>query len=218
MIQPSEDEKYINRNGQLTTEYAELGVMPDSINEQVLYYEGSTPEQRGLYDYAMALSKQFSLPDSDKMTYDASRVKYYENIYNQMITCGYTTYEEMLKNDYIQSNENNEKIAYQDDKWLITQLKRGRLNIAYYSAVEKEFVSTTLDDDESITEKEDSSKVAIAEAVYKNKMDKLEAQDKQFDLTLNRLEAEHSALQTEYDAVVKVISKNVEKSFNIFNA
>ena len=49
-------------------------------------------------------------------------------------------------------------------------------------------------------------------------MDRLEAQDKQFDLTLNRLEAEHNALQTEYDSVVKVISKNVEKSFNVFNA
>ena len=49
-------------------------------------------------------------------------------------------------------------------------------------------------------------------------MDKLQSQDKQFDLQLNKLESEHNALQTEYDAVNKVIKNNVEKSFNIFNA
>ena len=32
------------------------------------------------------------------------------------------------------------------------------------------------------------------------------------------VESEHSALQTEYESVAKVISKNVEKSFSTFNA
>jgi hypothetical protein len=49
-------------------------------------------------------------------------------------------------------------------------------------------------------------------------MDKIEHQDKQFDLELTKLESEHNALQTEYDAVKKVISNNVEKSFNTFSA
>lgn len=49
-------------------------------------------------------------------------------------------------------------------------------------------------------------------------MDKIESQDKQFDMQLNKLESEHTAMQTEYDQLAKVISKNVEKSFNIFNA
>ena len=60
--------------------------------------------------------------------------------------------------------------------------------------------------------------MAIAEQVYQTQMDNLESQDKQFDLQLNKLESEHNALQTEYDSVKSVISKNVEKSFNIFNA
>ena len=124
----------------------------------------------------------------------------------------------MLDTKYMSATEGNEKIAYQDENWFVTQLKAGRLNILYYSAVEKEFIGTSLDDDESICEREDKSKIAIAEQEYKTKMDKLESQDKQFDMALNRLEAEHNALQTEYDAVSKIISKNVEKSFNIFNA
>ena len=60
--------------------------------------------------------------------------------------------------------------------------------------------------------------MVIAEQVYQNAMDKIEHQDKQFDLQLNKLESEHSALSTEYDSVKNIIKKNVEKSFNVFNA
>ena len=101
---------------------------------------------------------------------------------------------------------------------MVKQLKAGNLTISYYSISEKSFIKTTLDDDESITEKEDSAAIAVAEQVYKKRMDQLEAQDKQFDLQLNKLESEHNALQTEYDAVKNVIKNNVEKSFNTFNA
>ena len=102
--------------------------------------------------------------------------------------------------------------------WFVKQLKAGNLVLSYYSTSEKSFINTTLDDDSSITEKEDKSAMAIAEQEYQTRMDKLESQDKQFDLQLNKLESEHNALQTEYDSVKKVISNNVEKSFSIFNA
>ena len=101
---------------------------------------------------------------------------------------------------------------------MINQLKSGNLVLSYYSTAEKGFVGTTLDDDESITEKEDKSAIAKAEQEYTTAMDKIESQDKQFDMQLNKLESEHTAMQTEYDQLAKVISKNVEKSFNIFSA
>ena len=90
--------------------------------------------------------------------------------------------------------------------------------ISYYSTTDKDFVKTTLDDDESIVEKENKKKMAIAEQIYQNHMDKIESEDKRFDMQLTKLESEHTALTTEYESVAKVISKNVEKSFNIFNA
>jgi hypothetical protein len=121
-----------------------------------------------------------------------------------MRTSGYTTV----------ANETNLK----DSEWFVKQLKAGSLTLSYYSTVDKSFVGTTLDDDESITEKEDSSAIAVAEQVYQTEMDKLEAQDKQFDLQLNKLESEHNSLQTEYESVKKIVSQNVEKSFNVFNA
>ena len=60
--------------------------------------------------------------------------------------------------------------------------------------------------------------MAIAEQIYQNHMDRIEAEDKRFDMQLTKLESEHTALQTEYESVAKVISKNVEKTFGIFNA
>ncbi len=209
-------------NNVYTTEY-KTEVSPSNPNviagdEKTIFYEGTTAEQRELYDYAMAISKEWATDPTQRLTYDAGKINYYQNIYNQMITGGYTTYKNMLDTHYMGATEENEKVAYQNENWLITQLKRGKLNISYYSAVEKEFIGTSLDDDESICEREDKSKIAIAEQEYNLKMDRLQAEDKQFDLTLNKLEAEHQALATEYDAVSKIISKNVEKSFGIFNA
>ena len=46
----------------------------------------------------------------------------------------------------------------------------------------------------------------------------LQAQDKNLELRLSQLNTEHSAIQTEMDAVNKVISKNIETSFKTFSA
>ncbi len=187
-----------------------------SIKEEnkPLNYDGTTQTQRDLYDYATAITEAYFNKDNkastDKdLTYDAQQVSYYRNIFYQMQSCGYTTLEEK---GY--TNETNLK----DSTWMINQLKSGNLVLSYYSTAEKGFVGTTLDDDESITEKEDKSAIAKAEQEYTTAMDKIESQDKQFDMQLNKLESEHTAMQTEYDQLAKVISKNVEKSFNIFNA
>jgi hypothetical protein len=188
--------------------------------ETPIPYEGTTAAQRALYDYAVAITEAFYNKGTDHsgLKNDKSLITYYQNIYNVMLTKGYTTYEQMRTNNYISSTSDDEKKAYSDDEWLVRQLKNGKLNISYFSAVERNFVSTSLDDDESITEKEDKSKMAIAEQVYNSTMDRIEREDKYFDMQLNKLEAEHSALQTEYESVAKVIQKNVEKSFNTFNA
>ena len=187
-----------------------------------IFYEGTTDEQRNLYDYAVSITEAYYHTEAQgthsMLKNDANLQTYYKNIYNQMITFGYTTYNGMIKEGYMNATETNENKAFQDDQWLITQLKQGKLTIAYFSAVDRAFVKTTLDDDESITEKEDKAKIKLAEQAYNTSMNRIEKEDKMFDLQLNKLESEHSALQTEYESVAKVISKNVEKSFGTFNA
>lgn len=56
-----------------------------------------------------------------------------------------------------------------------------------------------------------------AEAEKDRKLKEISRVDKNYDLTLNRLETERTALTTEYDSVKKVISDNVERSFGIFS-
>ena len=196
-------------------------------NTKTIFYEGTTAEQRELYDYAMAVSEKYA--KGSAMIYDADKIQYYKNIYQQMTTKGFTTFDQMIDEKYINTMTyktasgdtnalDNERLAYCNDNWLITLLKNGKLSISFYDITNNNFVKTTLDDDESIVEKENKSKMAIAEQVYQNHMDRIESEDKRFDMQLTKLESEHTALTTEYESVSKVISKNVEKSFNIFNA
>ena len=51
-----------------------------------------------------------------------------------------------------------------------------------------------------------------------SKIEIIQVQDKNLELKLKQLDTEENAIQTEIDAVKKVISKNVESSFKTFNA
>ena len=69
-----------------------------------------------------------------------------------------------------------------------------------------------------ITEETDDAAVTQAEAEYNRAMNDIEAKDSLYDLELKNIDTEHSSLQTEYDSIKGVISKNVESSFKTFNA
>ncbi|MDE6137977.1 MAG: hypothetical protein K2F57_00740, partial [Candidatus Gastranaerophilales bacterium] len=194
----SEDfRNYLEYNG--GDSYLSEGGVSYTITKQAqaLNFEGTSAAQRELFDYATALTEAYyNNPisnTSETLTYDKEMVNYYKNIFNEMRTKGHTTIQ----------NETN----FKDADWFVKRLKAGDLTLSYYSIAEKSFIGTTLDNDESITEKEDTSAMAIAEQVYQNRMDKIQSQDKQIDLQLNKLESEHNALSTEYDSVKKIISQ-----------
>jgi len=79
--------------------------------------------------------------------------------------------------------------------------------------------STNTDNNVSSTQKSsvDSNEVKKAEAEYENEMRKINRKDKQYDLDLNKLETERTALTTEYDSVKKVIQDNIDRTFKIFS-
>ncbi len=68
-----------------------------------------------------------------------------------------------------------------------------------------------------ISAQEDEVAIAIAEVKYKNTITEIENQDKKYDQDLKKLDTEHTALQTEYESIKEVISKNVERSFKAFS-
>lgn len=59
--------------------------------------------------------------------------------------------------------------------------------------------------------------LAKAEAEYEHAMKQIDRKDKQYDMSLTRLETERSALTTEFDSVKKVIDDNIQRTFKIFS-
>ncbi len=62
----------------------------------------------------------------------------------------------------------------------------------------------------------DQSDFNVANAEYERKMESLERIDKKFDLQIQQLSTEQSALETEMDSIKKVIDKNIEETFKTF--
>jgi hypothetical protein len=107
---------------------------------------------------------------------------------------------------------------YNDDTWLTNSVQRGDLTMEKYNVSQNKFVSEDwASEDNNVTETTDSTEVAKAEAEYDAAMTQINAKDKQIDIEMKNIDTEHQAIQTEYDSVKKVIDKNIERSFKIFN-
>lgn len=181
-------------------------------------YEGTTQEQRELYDYAVAITSHYNTKTTKYHPVDSPAtntlqtaddvesgyIDYLRNIFNKMASSGY----------YTEENE-NDTLAKND--WFEQQIKEGKLLLEYFSATEGKFVSTTISDDDAIQEVEDDREIARVEAKYNQDIAALEKKDNIIDLELKKLDTEHNALQTEYESVKNIVDKNVEKSFSMFS-
>ncbi len=193
-------------------------------------FEGTTQEQRDLYNYAMALTESYCSQSATpaKTAYNVENkqmITYYENLFNRMLSGDYFTYTNdpnKANNDsahfiYSSSDDDMNKSPLSDASTFISELKKGNFKLEYYSTSEGGFVATTLSEDESIQEVKDEAKIAEAERKYTQALEDLERKDNRYDLQLKKLDTEHNTLQTEYDSVKSVVDKNVEKTFSIFS-
>lgn len=187
-----------------------------------LNYDGTTKEQRELYDYAVAItvnlqnSPQFAnLETVQDDSENAGMIQYYRNIFNEMSQHGY--YTEANEIDTIANTKSSYKGGVMKASWFEQQLKEGKLLLKSYSATDGDFVQTTLSDDDAIQEVEDERMIALVESEYNQDIAALEKKDQRIDLELKKLDTEHNALQTEYESVKNVVDKNVEKSFSMFS-
>ena len=184
---------------------------------KAINYEGTTEEQRELYDYAVAITSQYYTNGNYKPVGSAANIAlqtaddvetgyidYLRNIFNKMASAGYYT-------------EQSEADTIKDDTWFEQQITEGKLLLEYYSSTEGGFVSTTISEDDAIQEVEDEREIARVEAKYNQDLAALEKKDSVIDLELKKLDTEHNALQTEYESVKNVVDKNVEKSFSMFS-
>lgn len=209
-------------------------------------YEGTTDEQRELFDYAMAITeaylrnnnggqdKDYNLQYNQDLLKTAnnadnkSMLTYYKNIFTKMQSSGYFTYTNTPA-DAVKDPEhfkysskgtgtagNVEKSPLKDNTVFEAALRDGSLRLEYYSTTSKSFKTTTISEDNCIQEVADERAIAKAESKYNQDMQDLENKDKKLDLELKKLDTEHSALQTEYESVKNVVDKNVQNSFKTF--
>ena len=110
-----------------------------------------------------------------------------------------------------------------DAEFLTQMVESGRITIDQVSfkngLVSDDITSASSDSHLAMTttSQVDSKELKKAEAEYEHAMKQLNRKDKQYDMDLNKLETERTALTTEYESVKKVISDNVERTFGIFS-
>lgn len=126
-----------------------------------------------------------------------AKAQWFTNMFNRMKS-GYKT----IENGLASSSE-----------WLRFALESGLVTM---EQVDKSYSWKSLDYKtcSNITEQTDNSEaVSKAEAEYNRAMKDIDAKDSMYDIQLKNIDTEHTALQTEYDSVKSVISKNIDRTF-----
>jgi len=183
----------------------------DYDKKLVTYY---TNLWNGSEDFLAALQPGYTgdpYPDpnytNDK--YDGAMTQYYTNLFIEMQDHGYFVIDGKNMND---------------SDWLHTQLNNGNMYIKNwdnYGGVNGtgEFVDVPWQSgDTSLKQQGDDSGIAKAEAQYDMDMARINSKETKLDLQLKQIDTEHTAVQTEIDSVKKVIDKNIERTFKIFDA
>ena len=174
------------------------------------------------YDYEMLNAsyegRELSLNEDEYNEKYASAFNYYVNIYNQIQAAGGNC---VPISDY----NGPQGDAANNSDWLQAMVKAGKITINTVttdsSTGDVTFNGTSPSSSAVISYTDtttiDKKALAKAEAEYNKALKDIDKKDKQYDLSLSKLETERSALTTEYDSVKKVIEDNIERTFGIFS-
>ncbi len=125
-----------------------------------------------------------------------SKAQWYTNLYDRMQK-GY----KVLENGLASSSD---WLEYAFETGLVTMEQVDRS----YNWIGMDYKSCA-----NITENTDTSAmVAKAEAKYNRAMNDIKQKDSMYDLQLKNIDTEHSSLQTEYDVIKGVLSKNIDRT------
>lgn len=116
-------------------------------------------------------------------------------------------------NAYLETKENGRytSIVFADDDSIPFELRNKTIALSTVQEFDQDGYDQAMNDyeyDKAAYEKSISDINAKTEIIQK--------QDQQLELRLQQLDTEQSAIKTEMDSVNKVISDNVEKTFNVF--
>lgn len=103
-----------------------------------------------------------------------------------------------------------------DEEYLESAIKDGRYSMSSLNN-DGYYYQTRYNETGYIKEVTDDDAIARAEAEYQRMKSELTYKEDSMDLKSKKLDAEISTLSTEYETVQKLISKNIEKTFTMFN-
>lgn len=184
------------------------------VDAETAYYNELYSNQGRVVIYEKALETG-DLMDEE---FEYKEFNYYETMF-QLIQqnggrfCRISDYDGPFNGD---ANTDSDWLKSQIEcgKFSIYQIKTGKNNVAEAKATG---VGSDNILEETTTSSIDKKALAKAEAEYEHDMKQIDRKDKKFDMDLNRLETERTALKTEYDSVKKVIEDNIERTFGIFS-
>ena len=211
--------KYGN-NGEPLNIY-DTSILPD--------FKEMAPEDRAKYTGAIRQFKEqlytrnseeiFNCLTNDKQKFNENHFNYYVSVFNQIQTAGdcvsIEDYSDPIGGGSVANNE----------EWLQQMVREGYITIANVDTDSKtgetNLNTTSPSSDSKIgytsTTSIDKKALAKAEAEYEHTLKQIDKKDKQYDMTLSKLETEREALKTEYDQVKKVAQDNVDRTFGIFS-
>jgi len=145
--------------------------------------------------------------------------------YLYQINSGEETNEELYKSEFYSIIFNNicqngwrQSELVENDEYLQNAIKNGQLFVVSRGAdnyfYQDRYIAI---EGGHIMENTDNDAIASAEREYTSKKAKINIKEEELEIETKQLDAEIAALTTEYDTVKGLISKNIEKTFTLFN-
>jgi len=198
----------------------------DTDKSRDSYFAALEAFRRALYSshseevYNQAKENLGPTSGNNPIEYNDDTFNHYVSVYNQIqVAGGYIPISQF--DDPLGSNN----IAANNTEWLQAMIACGKITIDVVKTDKDgktifNATSTSSDDviGETTTTSIDSSALAKAEAKYEHDLKNIDRKDKEFDMSLSKLETEREALKTQYESTKKVIETNVGRTFNIFNS
>lgn len=160
--------------------------------------------------------------DGNKSSYVTDDYGYYYKIKNPNDN-GWST-QQIYESEFYSALFNNlcqngwyENIYIDDKEYLDNALKNGQLFITSINQ-DGYYYQDKYNAGEYIIEANDEDAITQAELAYTQKKSKINYKEEQLELDMKNLDLEISSLTTEYDTVKSLISKNVEKTFTLFQS
>ena len=174
--------------------YYDNGLMGADSN----YVVGATVETSS---YVTEDANYVYLGNLNEETYEMKEkvADFYDILYNNIIENGW-----------------REDVAIDDSEYLEQCIKNGTYSMTSLNMLDGYYYQTRYNETGYFVEVSDTDAIARAEAEFNAKKAELTYKEDKIDLKTKQLDAEISSLSTEYETVKSLISRNVEKTFTMF--